>query len=344
MTPENLERYSRQVRFAPLGEAGQQRLLASAATLVGCGALGSVLAETLVRAGLGRLRIVDRDFLELSNLQRQVLFDEQDVAQGLPKAEAARRRLTRINSQVAVEAINEDANNTNIEALVSGADVILDGTDNFETRYLINDVACKRGIPWIYGACVSATGLVLPIIPGRTPCLKCVFDQPPPAEASPTCDTAGVIGPAVNVVAGLQAAEALKILSGNLQAVSRKLISLDLWANRIAGIELPGPVAGCACCGQGRYDYLDGEAGRSAVTMCGRNAVQINPARPEPIDLDALARKLAPLASAISRNPYMLQADVERYQITLFPSGRAIIKGTTEPQEARSVYARYVGA
>ena len=339
-----MDRYSRQTLFKPLGQAGQRRLGESRVTLIGCGALGSVLADTLVRAGVGFFRIVDRDFLELNNLQRQILFDEQDVADRLPKAEAARRKLNRINSTVTIEAVIEDADNSNIETLIEGADLILDGTDNFATRYLINEVAVKHGVPWIYGACVSATGLTMPIIPGLTPCLKCLFEQAPPPEMSPTCDTVGVLGPVVGVVASLQAAEALKILSGNQDAVTRKLTSIDVWAGRIVQLNVGAAQADCACCAQGVYEYLDGEAGQQAAVLCGRDAVQINQTPRRKLDLAALAGKLSEAADGSPAcNEFMLQVRLDGCEVTVFPTGRAIIKGTKDISRARSLYAKYIG-
>ncbi len=341
-----MDRYSRQTLFEPIGEQGQKRLAESRVTLIGCGALGSVLSDTLVRAGVGFLRIIDRDFLELNNLQRQVLFDEQDVADHLPKAEAARRKLNRINSDVTVDAVVDDANNTNIEAFIEGAGLILDGTDNFETRYLINEVSAKHKIPWIYGACVSATGLTMPIIPGRTPCLKCLFEQAPPPEMSPTCDTVGVLGPIVGIVAGLQAAEALKILSGNLDAVTRKLTSIDVWAGRIVqmNVDTNDSENGCPCCKQSIYEYLEGDAGQQAAVLCGRDAVQINQARRRKLDLAALARKIRDAAQgSVTVNDFMLQARLDGLEVTIFPTGRAIIKGTKDISRARSLHAKYIG-
>ena len=340
----DMDRYSRQTLFEPIGEQGQKRLAESRVTLIGCGALGSVLSDTLVRAGVGFLRIIDRDFLELNNLQRQVLFDEQDVADHLPKAEAARRKLNRINSGVTVDAVVDDANNTNIEAFIEGADLILDGTDNSETRYLINEVAVKHKLPWIYGACVSATGLTMPMIPGRTPCLKCLFEQAPPPEMSPTCDTVGVLGPVVGIVAGLQAAEALKILSGNLDAVTRKLTSIDVWAGRIVQMNVNDAAEDCACCRRGVYEYLDGDAGQQAAVLCGRDAVQINQARRRKLDLAALARKIRHAArGSVTVNDFMLQARLDGLEVTIFPTGRAIIKGTKDISRARSLHAKYIG-
>lgn len=340
------DRYSRQTLFEPVGEEGQKRLEQSRAVLVGCGALGTVLANTLVRAGVGHLRICDRDYIEPNNLQRQVLFDENDIAENLPKAEAARRKLNAINSAVTVEATVCDVNHRNIESLIDSADIILDGTDNFETRYLLNDASVSRSIPWVYGAVIGATGLVLPVLPGETPCLRCIFESAPPPEMSPTCDTAGVIGPAVNVVASLQAVEAIKILIGDRESVTRLLISIDVWSQRFVGLNVGDRVEDCPCCGREEYDYLSGRLSADTTTLCGRDAVQVLPvSRDHRIDFDAVADKLATVADApISRSPFMLKATVKAHTITVFADGRAIIKGTKKPDEARSIYARYVGA
>jgi len=341
----DLRRYSRQVLFAPIGQAGQRKLRASRVTLIGCGALGSVLADTMVRAGVGYLRIADRDFVELDNLQRQVLFDEDDAAAGLPKALAARAKLVRVNSQVHIDAVVTDVNPGNIERLIEKSDLILDGTDNFETRYLINDAAVKHGIPWIYGAAVAANGLCLPILPGETPCLRCVFEEAPPPEASPTCDTVGVLGPLIHMVAGMQANEAIKILAGRLDAVNRCLVSIDAWSGRITNINVAASRerGNCVCCGQRRYEYLEGGRTTPATHLCGRNAVQIHRQGDRPVDLAAIADRLRPVAAEVRVNEYLLRAKIDRYELTLFPDGRAIIKGTDSPDTAKSVYARYIG-
>jgi len=340
------ERYSRQVLFKHLGEAGQRRLLQSRVTLFGCGALGSEQAETLVRAGLGYLRIVDRDFLEINNLQRQVLFDEQDVAENLPKAEAARRKLSRINSAVTVEAEVADANPSNIERLAEGADLLLDGTDNFETRFLINDLAVSTRRPWVYGAVIEASGLCMPVIPGETPCLRCVFEEAPPPDMNPTCDTVGVLGPVVQMVAGLQALEALKILTGRLEDVTRRLVSIDAWGGRFGGLGAsPAHLRkDCPCCGQGRFEYLEGKLAGTSTTLCGRNAVQVNPAPGLRIDFGPIAEKLRSGGENISVNRFMLRADIGPHRLTLFPDGRAIVGGTHSAEQARALYARYIGA
>ncbi|MCB9849599.1 MAG: ThiF family adenylyltransferase [Phycisphaerales bacterium] len=342
------DRYSRQVLFEPIGDAGQQRLLNSRVTLIGCGALGTVIASTLVRAGIGNVRICDRDYIEFNNLQRQVLFDEDDIARNLPKAVAAADKLRRINSGVAVEPLVTDVNIDNIERLVADADVILDGTDNFETRYLINDIAIKLGKPWVYGAVIGATGLVMPVIPGQTACLRCVFESAPPPEMSPTCDTAGVIGPAVNIVASLQCVAAIKILIGSSSEISSTLTNIDTWTGRLTQLNI-NPVRSdkpCPCCGQRNFEYLTGERTSSTTTLCGRNAVQIRPARSDAakVDFDAIAAKLATVArEPVARSKFMIKADIGEYTITVFPDGRAIVKGTKLADEARSVYARYIG-
>lgn len=342
-----LARYSRQMLFEPVGAEGQRRLMASRVTLIGCGALGTVLANTLVRAGVGFLRIVDRDFIELNNLQRQVLFDEDDIALGLPKAEAAHRKLSRINSDVNVEAVVTDVNHRNIDQLAADADLLLDGTDNFETRFLINDLAVKTGRPWVYGACIGATGLAMPILPNDTPCLRCVFEQAPPPEMNPTCDTAGVLGPVVHLVASHQALEAMKILMGRFESVNRRLLNLDAWNGRIMQLNVQAAYdqGDCPCCKGRRFDYLEGKFGSSATTLCGRNAVQVTPPAGARIDFAAIADKVRTVAHAEPKfNTFMLKAAIAPFEITVFPDGRAIIKGTSKPEEARTIYAKYIGS
>lgn len=342
-----LARYAKQVLFEPIGHEGQQRLTGARAILFGCGALGTVLASTLVRAGLGHLRICDRDYIETGNLQRQVLFDEQDVASNTPKAVAAAEKLRRINSQVEVDAQVVDVNPSNIERLAEGYALLLDGTDNFETRFLINDLAVKSHRPWVYGAVIGATGLVMPILPDETPCLRCVFEDAPPPEMNPTCDTAGVIGPAVNVVASLQAVEAMKILSGRLPEVTRKLLHIDVWSGRFFAMNVDAARAKgtCPCCNQRNFEYLAGRFGSSTTTLCGRNAVQVSPPSPLRIDFATIATKLSPvLNSPATYNRFMLKARIDDLEMTLFSDGRAIVKGTHDANRARTLYAKYVGA
>ncbi len=336
-------RYSRQVLFEGIGPEGQRRILASRAALVGCGALGTVQASLLVRAGVGTLRIIDRDFVEESNLQRQILFDEEDVRQVLPKAAAAERKLREVNSLVRVEGVVEDLNASTIGRLLDGFDLILDGTDNFDARFLLNDYAVKTGTPWIYGACVGSYGLTFPILPGDTACLRCVFESAPPPGLSPSCDTAGVIGPVVGVIASLQAAEALKILAGRRDRVSRRMSVVDLWDNRQETIDLPPREAACPCCGLRTFPYLEGTLGADTTTLCGRNSVQIRRRDGGRLDLDEVARRLAPLGS-LERNRFLLRADIDAYRLTVFADGRAIVGGTSDPAVAKSIYARYVGA
>lgn len=339
-----LERYSRQMRFGGVGEDGQRRLLASTATLCGCGALGTVLANTLVRAGVGRVRIVDRDFVETNNLQRQVLFDEKDVEENLPKAEAAARKLAVVNSSVRIEPVVAHIDRTNVLTLVQDADVILDGSDNFEVRYLINDVAVKLGKPWVYGGCIGSHGQTMTIVPGETPCLRCVFEAAPSPGEAGTCETAGVLSPVVNVVASYQAAEAIKLLVGRRDCINRELVYVDVWENVSRRIKI-APLLGkvdCPCCGQGRFEWLDGRQGSHTTSLCGRNAVQVSPREPGRLDFEAMARHLAP-AGPVSFNRFLLKFAVDSFEFTVFPDGRAIIKGTPDVDRARSLYARYVG-
>ena len=337
-------RYARQMRYAPLGVAGQQKLLQARALICGCGALGSVLANTLARAGVGHLRIVDRDFLELNNLQRQVLYDEDDVAAGLPKAIAARNRLVKINSQIEIEAVVADVDHTNIARLLEGVDLILDGTDNFETRFLLNDAALKFRIPWIYGGCLGAEGQTLTILPGETPCLRCLMPDTPPPGSTPTCDSAGILGTIINVIASMEANEALKILSGHRKAISRNWTVIDLWDNTIRQIKLDSfdGSRDCPACTGRAFPWLSGERGSHTAVLCGRNSVQLSFPGHEPISLDALADKLATVGS-VTRNRYLVRAAIEPYQVTVFSDGRAVIGGTEDVGEAKSVYAKYVG-
>ncbi len=381
------DRYHRQMLLPGIGPEGQERLARARALVVGCGALGSVIVDTLARAGVGALAIVDRDVVEVTNLQRQVLFDEADVAAGVPKAEAAKRAVAAINRQVRVDAHVDDFNWRNAEVLVDGADVILDGLDNFETRYLLNDLAVKHGLPYVYGGAVGTTGVSMTVLPhpaaacpraatGRlvrwaadasTPCLRCVFPEAPPPGSSPTCDTAGVLGPVVNMIASHQAAQAIKLLTGNLDAVDRSLLSVDVWTNETRRFDVSEARAAgaCPCCGEGSFTYLEGASTSTTISLCGRNAVQITPAAAPAagvtatataapatvIDLTTAAARLAPHGT-FTCNAFLLRGTLsaergptgDPIELTLFPNGRAIIKGTPEPEMARSIYAKYVGA
>jgi adenylyltransferase/sulfurtransferase len=339
-----LERYSRQMRFYGVGEAGQKKMLASRVALCGCGALGTVLANVLVRAGVGFLRVIDRDFVETSNLQRQVLFDENDVIESLPKAEAAAKKLRAINSSVTVEPVVTDIDRTNIEGLCSDVDLILDGTDNFEVRYLINDVAVKLGKPWVYGGCIGSHGQVMPIIPGKTPCLRCVFEAAPAPGETGTCETAGVLGPIVNIVASLQATEGMKILTGNVEQLNPELTYLDIWENihkRIKVAPLLGKVD-CPCCQRKKFEWLEGAHGSQTTSLCGRNAVQVSHKTPGKLNFEEMARHLG-MMGKVSYNKFLLKFNVDDYEFTVFPDGRAIIKGTDDEDRARTLYAKYVG-
>lgn len=345
----SLERYSRQMRFPGLGRDGQERLRAARVTLCGCGALGTVLANTLVRAGVGFLRVIDRDFVEPSNLQRQVLFDESDVINNLPKAEAAALKLRQINSTVTVEPVVADINRTNIEDFCRDTDLILDGSDNFEVRYLINDVAVKLGKPWVYGGAVGAEGMTMTILPGQTPCLRCVFEAAPAPGETGTCETAGVLAPVVGIVANYQAAEALKILSGNTAACNRELVVLNVWENTFRRVKI-APLAGrkgqCPCCARRRFEWLEGEHGTQTTTLCGRNAVQVSHRVAGRLDFESLAAVLRQ-SGPVTYNKFLLKFRLtengEPYEFTIFPDGRAIIKGTSEPDKARTLYAKYIG-
>ncbi len=340
-----LDRYVRQMRYTNMGETGQLKLGASRALICGCGALGSVIANTLARAGVGRLRIVDRDFLELNNLQRQVLYDEPDVIAGLPKAVAAKAKLQQINSEIEVEAIVADLHAENIAGLLEGVDAILDGTDNFETRFLLNDASLRFNIPWVFGGCIGAEGQTMTIVPGMTPCFRCLIQEPPLPGSTPTCDTAGIVAPIVNVVASIQACEALKILSGNVAAVNRALTVLDLWDNRIRQVQLDSlrDSNSCPACQRREFSWLNRQRGSHSAVLCGRNAVQLTFSERSPIVLDQLAPRLA-AAGRVEHNRYLLRFWIDDFVLTVFPDGRAIIGGTNDVAVARTLYAKYVGA
>ena len=339
MTARDRERYSRQMLLAGMGAEGQERLLRSKAAVVGCGALGSFQAGALARAGVGRLALIDRDYVELSNLHRQWLFDEPDAEQALPKAVAAARRLDQINSGIQVTPWVADLTASNIGDLLAEADLILDGTDNFETRYLLNDYAVSRNLPWIYGAAVGSYGLTMPVIPGRTACLRCIYPNPP-SGAQPTCETVGVLNAITSLIASFQVADALKILCGQAGSVRARITTVDLWSGRVRQIEQPAPDPGCPTCGAREFPYLEG-AGRAPVTLCGRNAVQIHE-RTRPLDLADLKEKLSRLGE-VRANEFALRFFVAPFEMTIFPDGRAIVKGTTDTGLARSLYAKYVG-
>lgn len=337
------DRYSRQTLFAGIGPGGQARLRAATVAIVGCGALGTVLANNCARAGIGRLRIADRDYIELNNLQRQILFDESDIERGLPKAIAGAERLRAINHEVVVEPLVADISADNIEQLLDGANVVLDGTDNFETRYLLNDACVRAGTPWIYSGVIAAYGVTMTVLPHDTACLRCVFPERPLPGTTPTCDTAGVLNGIVGVIAGIAATEALKLLVGSEQ-VARGMTWIDLWENTFDHFEAPRQ-QDCPTCGLGHYEYLEATDPGLGTTLCGRNAVQVRApgASPVRLDLDALAERLEPVGE-VAHNAYLLRLRVDGYELTIFPDARAIVKGTDDPTVARSLYARYVGA
>ncbi|HEY7387772.1 MAG TPA: ThiF family adenylyltransferase [Bryobacteraceae bacterium] len=339
MDAEVWERYSRQILFLGIGPEGQEALMRSHAVIVGCGALGTFHAAALARAGAGAITIIDRDYVEPSNLQRQWLFEESDAAQALPKAAAAERRLGRINSGVRVRGVVADLTPANAADLLGNADLILDGTDNFETRYLINDFAVRRSIPWIYGAAVGSYGLTMPVLPGRSACLRCVYPDPP-SGAQPTCETAGVVNAITALIASLQIGDGLKILSGHADLVHPRITRADLWNGAIRQTEALPRDPDCPACARREFPFLD-ETRRAPVTLCGRNAVQIHEHNGA-VDLQALEERLASVGE-VRANEFALRFRTGAYEMTIFPDGRAIVKGTSDPGVARSLYARYLG-
>ena len=340
-----MDRYSRQTILPGVGREGQERLGVGCAAVVGLGALGSSAAELLVRAGVGRLILIDRDVLELHNLQRQALYTEQDVIDRLPKAEAARRHLEAIDAGTGLTVHIADLDARTAMRLLEGADVLVDGTDNYETRYLLNDVAVKTGRPWTYGGVLGSEGTTAAIRPGHTPCLRCLFPEPPPAGSVATCETAGVWGPTVRVVSSLEASAALQFLLG--EDPPGGLVHLDARSGRLVRLQSGEPDPGCPACGQGRYDHLDAEAPGMAVRPCGGGSVHISPAGGRmdagTLDLEALAERLGAQVDEVKQNPYLLQFDAEGIRMTVFADGRALLQGTEDPSRARSLYARFVG-
>jgi molybdopterin/thiamine biosynthesis adenylyltransferase len=338
-------RYHRQSILPQIGAEGQEKLSASSVLLVGCGALGTAMADLLVRAGVGSLRIVDRDLVELTNLQRQVLFDEEDARQETPKAVAAANRLSQINSSVKAEGMVSDFNASNAESLAAKVDLILDGTDNVSTRYLINDLAVKHQIPWIYGACVGVWGRVMGIVPGKSACLRCLYPAPPRPEELPTCDIAGVLGPAASIVASLQATLTIRMIV-DPQFIPAGLLTLDVWQGEFRSLAPPGPQQDCPCCGSREFPFLSTTASEFTTTLCGRNAVQVMlPRGHRPLDLASAAGRLANVG-IVERAQYFIRCrptDAPAIALTLFPDGRLMVQGTTDAGRARSLYARYIG-
>jgi len=341
LKPQN-DRYSRQILFDGIGEEGQRRLSESRVLIVGCGALGSAQAEALARAGVGTLCIADRDFVESSNLQRQTMFTESDASERLPKAIACANHVREINSEISVTAEIIDVNHSNIERLIEGCDVVLDGTDNFSTRYLINDACVKHCVDWIYGAAVGSYGVTMTIRPHEGPCLRCVFPEAPPAASAPTCDTAGVIMPIISVVAAVQVTEALKLLTGRTESLHKSLMQFDVWRNQWRRIDIGERVPDCLTCGLGRFETLEADDREFAAVLCGRQAVQVSPSHPVQVDLLALSQKLKS-AGEVKGNNYLLRFRTGDYELTVFQDARSIIRGTDDIATARSLYARYVG-
>jgi molybdopterin-synthase adenylyltransferase len=335
-----LNRYSRQTVIPAIGLEGQKKLGSSYAVVIGCGALGTVIASGLVRAGVGKVRIVDRDFIEYHNLQRQILFDEEDIKNNLPKAVAAERHLKKVNSSIEIEGLVSDVNYTNIERLVEGADIILDGLDNFETRLLINDVSLKHRIPWVYGGAIAFTGMTMNIIPGQTPCYRCFNGADSRGGRTLTCDTAGVLAPAPWIVASLQTAEALKILLG-VSEINRDLVFLDIWNNQFQHLKMARR-ENCKAC-RGNYEFLEGKFSTKTTSLCGQNAVQVLSSGPVTISFEDLARRLKDLGE-VSYSDFMLQFKVDSQEMMVFQDGRAIVKNTTDESMARGLYTKYIGA
>ena len=334
------DRYSRQILFSGIGPEGQNKLARARVVIVGCGATGACVSSLLARAGVGYLRIIDRDYVESSNLQRQVLFDEADASESLPKAVAGARKISGFNSQIRIEGEVADLTPENAAQLLGKSDLILDATDNFETRYLINDFAVKQNMPWIYAAAVASYAVTMNILPGETACLSCIFPAQPQGAVE-SCDTAGILNAAVNLVGSIQAAEALKLLVGARDKLRRTLLSFDVWTNGHAEVAAGKPRADCRTCGQRDFSYLAGK-GRPQITLCGRNSVQIHESR-RPVDFIELTTRLQPHGT-VKHNGFVLKFWREPYELTLFPDGRAIIKGTTDTGVARSLYARFIGS
>jgi len=336
------DRYSRQILFAGIGEEGQRRLAAARALIIGCGALGSAQAEILARAGVGNLRIVDRDFVEFTNLQRQTMFTEDDAANRLPKSIACTNHLGEINSEIRVEPEIADVNYSNIERLIAECDVVLDGTDNFATRYLINDACVKHNVNWIYGAAVGSYGVTMTIRPNESPCLRCVFPEAPAVASAPTCDTAGVIMPIINIVAAVQVSEALKLLTGQEKELHNSLMQFDVWRNEWRRISIGELVTDCPACSLHEFTTLDPDNRDFAAVLCGRHAVQVSPAQPARVDLNLLGKRLAS-SGEVKLNDYLLRFQTGEFEMTIFQDARSIIRGTDDVATARSLYARFIG-
>ena len=343
MPAPNDDRYSRQVLFRPVGEAGQARIRAARVLVAGCGGLGAESASLLARAGVGFLRIVDRDVVELSNLQRQALFEEADVREGLPKAVAAARRLARVNADVTVEPVVVDMGPKNVRELIDGIDLVVDGFDSFEARFLLNDACVEKGLPWVYGACIGSTGLAALLVPGQTPCLRCLMPEIPEPGTAATCDTAGILGPAAHLAASMQVGRALRWLATREAPPEAEVVYADVWEGQFTRVALPyrPEESRCPCCVERRFDFLSVDSPQTAA-LCGRDSVQVRPLVPTRPDLASLAERLRPLGTVLA-NEHLLRFRTEEVEMTLFSDGRAIVKGTTDPVRARSLVARTFG-
>jgi adenylyltransferase/sulfurtransferase len=337
-------RYARQILFYGIGETGQETIREKSAAIVGCGALGCTSANLLVRSGLGYLKIIDRDFIEESNLQRQSLFDEEDINKNLPKAIAAQRKLEKINPHVKIKAFVTDLNPSNINNVLKNTDIIIDGTDNFETRFLLNDFCVKNCIPWIYGACIGSIGMTMNIIPSETPCLRCVLEDIPLFGTTETCDTEGIIAPIACLIASVQVAEALKILTGNFDALSKGLLKIDLWRNEIKRLHIEDirEKSDCVTCKQHHYEFLSKDRYSMTTALCGRNAVQILQYKGSKLDLTKVAARLEKVGDIVF-NRFLLRFKTDKYELTVFPDGRSIISGTNDVSVAKGLYAKYIG-
>ncbi len=337
------DRYLRQTLFAPLGAAGQARLRAAHVLVAGCGGLGAEAASLLARAGVGTLRVVDRDVVELGNLQRQALFDESDARDCLPKAVAAANRLARVNSAVRVEPVVADLDAGNVAEILAGVDLVVDGFDNFEGRFLLNDACVRAGTPWAHGACVGSYGVSALIVPGRTPCFRCLQPELPAPGSTPTCDTAGILGPAAHLIASLEVAQALRWLATGEAPSPPALVAADVWELRLQRVELPARDPRCPCCGERRFEFLEGGAAEPAERLCGRDAVLVRSAGGGVPALRELADRLRPLGDVLV-NEFVVRFRKPPYELTVFREGRTLVKGTDDPALARSLVARYVGA
>ena len=335
-----MERYAKQILFSQIGESGQKKLLQSKVVIIGCGALGTVLANNLVRAGVGTIKIVDRDYIELSNLQRQILFDEEDIQNNLPKAAAAEQKLRKINSDIKIEGIVSDVNPKNIEKFCEGMDLILDATDNFQTRFLINDISVKLNIPWIYGGVIASSGMTYSIIPGKTPCFRCIFPDIPSAGSVDTCDTVGVLNGITNIIASMQSTEAIKILTERWEDVIKEMRFIDIWVNNFDNLVIH-PKENCTACKSHNYEFLNRDA-EEAVYLCGKNSIQINPVNTE-VSMNSILNRLKTMGIEIKANSFYIKFYIEDIQFTLFYDGRAILKNITDVNKAKTIYAKYIG-